>query len=423
MSLGPARSVITLLALAVSTFVFVTTETLPIGLLPLMADDLGVTQAAVGLLVTGYGLVVVVASIPLTRWTRRVPRRPLLAALLGVSVVATTVSALADAYPVLLASRLVVALSQALFWSIVTPTAAALVPPRVRGRALSVLYAGSSLAAVVGVPVGTWLGQLAGWRTAFLAVAALGLLPLLVVAALLPDAPPAGQESDRGSAPDRGRYLALLASTALAVTGAFTAFTYVSPFLVEVGGFPLAAIGPLLLIRGIAGVLGVVVIGLLVDRNPWLTMAAVVGLQAVALGVQYQWGTVPVVAAAAVATAGLTIAALSAVLGPRLLVVAPGGSDMASAGTSTAFNVGITGGALLGGLLLSAGVRNTALAGALLSLAALAVLLAEPVLASAHSRKSPDGPVREYQRVDGGTRHRPSAALDRTIDLRSGTTP
>ncbi|MCO1656866.1 MFS transporter [Pseudonocardia humida] len=399
MALGPARSVITLLALSLSTFVFVTTETLPIGLLPLIADDLGVTQAAVGLLVTGYGMVVVLATIPLTRFTRRVRRRPLLAALLGVSVVGTSVSALADDYPVLLASRLGVALSQALFWSVVTPAAAALFPAATRGRALSILYAGSSLAAVAGVPVGTWLGQLAGWRSAFLAVAALGLIPLLVVAVLLPEAPAGGHESDRGSAPDRGRYLALLAATALAVSGAFSAFTYVSPFLVEVAGFPLAATGPLLLARGIAGVLGVLAVGLLVDRNPWLTMTAVVGLQAVALGAQYALGAVPVVAVVAVAAAGLALSALAAVLGARALVVAPGSTAMASAGASTAFNVGITGGALLGGLLLPAGVGTTALAGALLSLAALVVLLAEPALSSTGRRKAVGEPVRIHHAV------------------------
>jgi predicted MFS family arabinose efflux permease len=399
MSLGPARSVITLLALAVSTFVFVTTETLPIGLLPLISVDLQVPQAAVGLLVTGYGLVVVVASIPLTRWTRHVRRRPLLAGLLAVAVAATTVSALAEAYPVLLASRLVGALSQALFWSIVVPTAAALVPAPVRGRAVSILFAGSSLAAVIGVPVGTWLAQVVDWRTAFLAVAALGLLPLLVVATLLPDAPPGGrQDLDRGSDPDRGRYLALLVTIALTVTGAFTAFTYVSPFLVEVGGFSLAATAPLLLVRGIAGVLGVVAVGLVVDRNPRLTLTVVVGLQAVALGVQYALGTVPVVAAVAVATAGLTIAALSGAIGARLLVVTPVSTTMASAWTSTAFNVGITGGALLGGLLLAVGVRSTALAGALLSFGALAVILAEPLLSSNRRRESA-APVREYEPV------------------------
>jgi DHA1 family inner membrane transport protein len=399
MALAPPRSVITLLALAVSTFVFVTTETLPIGLLPLIADDLRVPQAAVGLLVTGYGLVVVVASIPLTRWTRHVPRRPLIAGLLGATVAATAMSALADAYPVLLASRLVGAFSQALFWSIVVPTAAGLVPARVRGRALSILFAGSSLAAVLGVPVGTWLAQLAGWRTAFLAVAALGLLPLLVVATLLPDAPAADRGTpDRGSAPDRGRYLALLTAIALTVTGAFTAFTYVSPFLVEVAGFPLAATAPLLLARGIAGVLGVVAVGFVVDRNPRLTMTAVVGLQAVALGAQYALGPVPAVAAVAVTVAGLTISALSGTIGARLLVVAPGSPTMASAWTSTAFNIGITGGALLGGLLLPAGVRSTALAGALLTATAVAVLLAEPLLSSERGRERPRL-VREYEPV------------------------
>ncbi|WP_214400842.1 MFS transporter [Pseudonocardia lacus] len=399
MSLGPARSVITLFALALSTFVFVTTETLPIGLLPLMASDLDVAQAAVGLLVTGYGLVVVVATIPLTRWTRRIRRRRLLAVLLGVSAVGTTVSALADAYPLLLASRLVVALSQALFWSTVTPTAAALVPAPARGRALSILYAGSSLAAVVGVPAGTWLGQVVDWRAAFLAVAALGLVPLLVVATLLPDTARGGGSADRGTDPDRGRYLALLASTALAVAGALTAFTYVSPFLVEVGGFALAAVGPLLLVRGVCGVLGVLAVGAVVDRNPWLTMTAVVGLQAVALGAQFLLGAVPVVAAAAVAVAGLSLSALTAVLGARVLAVAPDGTDMASAGMSTAFNVGIAGGALLGAALLPLGVRGTALAGALLSLGALAVLLAEPRLSSARRRARLGGPVRGYPAV------------------------
>jgi DHA1 family inner membrane transport protein len=399
MLLVPTRSVITLLGLAVSTFVFVTSETLPIGLLPLIADDLGATQAAVGLLVTGYGLVVVATSIPLTRWTHRVPRRRLLTVLLGVFVLATAASALADAYPVLLATRLVGALSQALFWSIVVPTAADLVPARVRGRALSILFAGSSLAAVAGVPVGTWLGQLAGWRTAFLALAGLGLVPLLVVAALLRDAPRGGRRADHGSAPDRGRYLALLVAIALAVTGAFTAFTYVGPFLVEVAGFPLDATGPLLLARGIAGVLGVLAVGLLVDRFPRLMMPAVVGLQAVALAVQFALGSVPAVAVVAVALAGLTIAGLSASLGTRLLVVAPGGTDMASAGTSTAFNVGITAGALLGGMLLPLGVGSTALAGALLSAGAVAVLLAEPALSSARRRQRAERPVRELQQV------------------------
>ena len=128
-----------------------------------------------GLLVTWYGLVVVVASLPLTQLTRRVPRRPLLSGLLGVFVLATWVSAAASSYWMLLGARVVTALSQALFWSVVVPTAAGLFPARLRGRVIAVVLAGASLAAVLGLPLGTWLGQQAGWRAAFLGLSGIGL--------------------------------------------------------------------------------------------------------------------------------------------------------------------------------------------------------------------------------------------------------
>ena len=176
------------------------------------------------------------------------------------------------------------------------------------------------------------------------------------------------------------------------MTGAFTAFTYVSPFLTDVSGLSEAAVGPVLFARGVAGVLGVVVVGLVVDRRPWLTMILVIVVQRVALVLQFALGSSAWAGAAMVATAGLGVAALAAVLGARVLIVAPGSSDMASAGMSTAFNVGITAGSLIGGLLLPAfGVRSTALVGAVFTGAALAVALAEPALASARRRTAADG--------------------------------
>ena len=377
------RAIVILLALSLTTFTYVTTELSPIGVLPLIAADLDVSPSAVGFLVSGYGLVVVVTSIPLTRLTRRIPRRFLLSALLSVLVLATAASALVTDYWMLLGSRLVTAVSQALFWSVVTPAAASLFDPHVRGRAISILYGGSSLAAVIGVPAGTWLGQTTGWRSTFLALSALGLIALVLVAALLPTAPPGAGSADHGSAPDAGRYRALVVATALAVTGGFTTFTYLSPFLTDVTGLQASAVSPVLFVRGVAGALGVVLIGLVVDRFPWLVMTAVVVIQGLALTAQYAFGTTPAIATVSVAAAGLAIAAFSAALGTRVLIVAPGSSDMASAGTSTAFNVGITAGALLGGVLLPAtGVQSTALVGAILTALALAVLLAEPRLSS-----------------------------------------
>jgi MFS transporter, DHA1 family, inner membrane transport protein len=184
------RAWITLAALSLGAFLYVTVETLPIGLLAAMASDLGVSESSIGLLVTAYGLVVVVVTIPLTRLTASWPRRRLLVVLLAVFAVATALSALAVNYPSLLAARVAVAVSQSVFWAVVTPAAAGLFPRHLHGRALSMVFAGSSTAPLVGVPLGTWLGQQGGWRLPFLALGLLGVVVLLVVLALLPESPP-----------------------------------------------------------------------------------------------------------------------------------------------------------------------------------------------------------------------------------------
>jgi DHA1 family inner membrane transport protein len=377
-----ARAVGALLGLAAGTFVYVTTETLPIGLLLLISADLEITPSAAGLLVTWYGLVVVVASLPLTQLTRRVPRRPLLSGLLGVFVLATWASAAASSHWMLLGARVVTALSQALFWAVVVPTAAGLFPPRRRGRVVAVVLGGGTLAAVLGLPLGTWLGQLAGWRAAFLALSGIGLAAMVTVAVWLPAGAPGRGHAARGTHPDGRRYLTLLAMTVLAATGAFAAFTFITPFLIEVSGFPAAATGPLLLVRGVAGIVGVVGGGAQVDRRPWAAMLVPVGAQAVALLGLYVLGGTPVAAVALVALSGLAFGALTTALASRVLQVAPGSADLAAAGASTAVNVGITAGALVGSVLLPGlGVRGTALVGGLLSLAALAAALVEPVAA------------------------------------------
>jgi MFS transporter, DHA1 family, inner membrane transport protein len=407
-----AAAVGALLALAVAAFTYVTTETLPIGLLLPMTADLGVSPSAVGLLVTYYGLVVVVASLPLTHLTRRVPRRLLLSGLLAVFVLASWVSAAAASYGVLLGARVATALSQALFWSVVVPTAAGLFPPRRRGRVIAVVFAGSSLAAVLGLPVGTWLGQQAGWRTAFLALSGIGLAAMVTIAACLPTAMPGSGHADHGTSPDARRYLTLMAMTILATTGVFAAYTYITPFLTEVSRFPESATGPLLLIRGLAGIVGVAAGGALVDRGPWAAMLVPVTAQATALLGLYALGGTPVAAVGLVALSGLSFAALTTALASRVLQVAPGSADLAAAGASTAVNVGITAGAFIGSILLPGlGVRSTALVGGLLSLAALGVMLSEPLVArAAAARPLPrppwpwPGPVPGRRSPRGGRR-------------------
>ncbi|BCJ46214.1 hypothetical protein GCM10010168_51630 [Actinoplanes ianthinogenes] len=375
------RSWITVGALALSTFLYVTLENLPIGLLPQMAAGLGVSASAAGQLVTAYGLIVVVSTIPLTRVTHRFRRRRLLAFLLAIAVAGTLVSAFAPGYPLVLGGRVAVAMSQAVFWAVVTPAAASLVRPARRGRAMSILYGGSSAAPLLGVPAGIWLGQQTTWRIAFVALAALGLIALAVVAALMPDLPPGSSDADRGSDPDPARFRVLLVTVALLVTGAFTAFTYVSEFLTEVTGVDPAAVGPALFARGVAGLAGVLFAGWVAGRYAWPGVLTLIGVQAVALAGQYLFGDDTVMAIVAMSLAGAALSASTVLFAALILRLAPGRTDAASAGVSTAFNVGITAGAAASSALVGGtGAQGPVLVGAAVTVIALLAALAGTAL-------------------------------------------
>lgn len=373
-----------LAALSVATFTFVTVEVMPIGLLTMIADDLQRSRAEVGLLLTGYAAVVVLLSLPMAAVTRRMPRRLLLGATLGVSAAATAASAIAETYAMLLGARLVVALTQALFWSIVGSTATAMFPPSRRGRTVARMSIGASLAPVLGVPLGTWLGQQLGWRAAFAVMAVIGAMTCVAVVALLPGSLPSGAASARAVAPDRRRYLLLLLVTALGVAGAMTAQTYVTPFLLDVTHFDAPSLGPLLLVSGAGGVVGTLVVGRFLDRHPWPALAVPMTLLCAAAVTLYVGGTVRVLTVVALATSGAAYAAFAAATQNRVLQVAPGSTDMASAGSSSAFNIGISAGSFIGGLIIEdLGVRIVALAAALLIAAALSALLVDPLLSTA----------------------------------------
>jgi DHA1 family inner membrane transport protein len=375
-----SRSVVALAALMLAAFSYLTVELLPVGLLPVIAADLGVSLAAVGLLVTGYGLTVAVASLPLTHLVRPIPRRYLLSGVLAVFVVATCVSVIGN-YWLLLAGRIATALSQAVFWSVVAPAAAALFSPQVRGRVTAVLFGGGSLATVLGVPAATWLGQQTGWRTAFLAVAGLGLLALIGVALLLPTTAPEEGHAATGSEPDARRYGLIIGATAVAVTGVLGAYTYIAPFLTEISGFSARSISALLLVYGVAGLGGVAMSGALADRAPRAATLAPVAILAPTLLALYLFGTNQAATVVLIALWGFAMSQIPATFQSRVLQVAPGSTDLASAVFSATFNVGIAAGALIGGVLLShTGVRSTYLAGGLLTAAALAILLSEPIV-------------------------------------------
>ncbi|WP_331766453.1 MFS transporter [Embleya sp. NBC_00896] len=366
-------------ALMLAAFTFNTTENLPIGLLDLISADVHVTQAAVGALVTGYGLTVAAFSLPLAHATRAIPRRFVLGGVLAVLVLASGLSAMSPAYGVLLAARVATALAQALFWAVMGPVAVGLFAPERRGRVLGLLSIGGSLATVLGVPAGTWLGGHGGWRAPFLVLSGLGLVALVVVAVLLPTSRPEEGHAAYGATPDARRFRIVVATTALSVTGVFAGFTYIVAFLDEVGGFSDDAVGALFLVFGAAGIVGVACAGPLLDRFPRATLTVPVVGQALALLTLWAAGRSQPVVVAMLALLGASVGPLFMAAQNQVLRVAPGRTEMALAANSAAFNLGVAAGALLGGLLLPVvGVRGTFLVGGLLTVAALAVLRTGP---------------------------------------------
>ncbi|MFJ9908455.1 MFS transporter [Streptomyces sp. NPDC101152] len=365
-----------LAALMLAAFTFNTAENLPVGLLPLMADDLGVSPTAVGALVTGYGLTVAVVSLPVAHGTRSVPRRYLLAVLLGVLAVASWVSALGTvSYGPLLAARVATALAQALFWAVMGPVAVGLFGPRRRGRVIGLLSMGGSLATVLGVPAGTWLGGHGGWRAPFAVLGVPASVSLVVIAVLLPTSRPQESPAAYGAAPDRRRFLVVLATTALSVTGAFAGFTYVAPFLEQVSGFGAGTVSAVLFAFGAAVLAGVTATGPLLDRFPRATLAVPVAAQAAALIGLSAGGADQVTAVALLMLLGASVGPVSMATQSQVLRVAPRRTETALAANSAAFNAGVAAGALVGGGLLPVvGVRGTFLAGGLLTLGALVVL-------------------------------------------------
>lgn len=409
------RAVYALAALSAATFCYVTTEVLPIGLLTLIAPDLGRSRSEAGLLVTGYAVVVMVVALPLTRVTRRVPRRPLLAGALGVFAAATAVSAFATSYEVLLAARLVSATTNGVFWAVVFPVAISMFPANIRGRIVARLSIGNALGPVLGVPLTTWLGGQAGWRAAFVAMAVFGFVTCVAVALLLPSVTPQQSAGDIGPMPDRPRFVVLLLATVLAVTGGMGAFTYMTVFLLDVSGFAAASLGLLLFVQGSFGVAGTWAVGRVLDRFPLGVVLVLLGLLTAAMLGLHGVGASKVLTIPLLAVAGMSFSSLIAGVQHRVMQVAPSTTDMASASLSVAFNFGLAAGSLIGaGLLATAGVRVIPLFGGLLTAVAMALLAGHEMSRRRGKSHKPDHSSWSARPIHGRDAEKPQATSVRT---------
>ncbi|WP_306326378.1 MFS transporter [Streptomyces venezuelae] len=368
-----------LLALAVGAFGIGTTEFVVMGLLPDIAGDYGVSIPTAGLLVTGYALGVVVGAPLLTVLGSKVSRKRMLMLLLGLFVVGNILSAVAPSFGMMVAGRVIASLAHGSFFGIGSVVAAGLVAPDKKAGAIATMFTGLTVANIVGVPLGTFIGQAVGWRTTFAVVAALGVVGLLGIARLVPAMPrPEGTRLRRELKAFRNpQVLLAMAMTVLGFGGVFAAITYIAPMMTEIAGYSDGAVTWLLVLFGVGMFLGNLLGGRFADRALMPLLYAALGGLATVLGLFTVIAHDKVLAAVAIFLVGALGFATVPPLQKRVLDQAHGAPTLASAVNIGAFNLGNALAAWLGGLVIAAGLGYTApnWVGALLAAAALGLAL------------------------------------------------
>jgi DHA1 family inner membrane transport protein len=389
---------VALWALAIGGFGIGLTEFVIMGLLPEVAADFGVTESVAGYLISGYALSVAVGAIGLTAALTRVDRKKALLGLMVLFIAGNLLSAVAPTYEVMLLGRVVAALCHGAFFGIGAVVAADLVAPEKRAGAISIMFAGLTIANVLGVPFGTFLGQAAGWRATFWAITAIGVVALAGIALLVPsrvgsrDGVPApggsaspGTHRASGRTGLRGELAAFrsaqvwfsIAITVLGFGGMFGAFTYIAFTLTEVGGFTSASVPWLLVLFGGGLFVGNLVGGRAADRRLGTTLVVLFAALTVVLGVFALTATSQVMTVVSLVLMGAFGFATVPGLQMRVMSYAQGAPTLASGANIAAFNVGNALGAWIGGLTIAAGLGFTSplWAGAAMTAVGLVVLL------------------------------------------------
>ncbi|MGW2325492.1 Cmx/CmrA family chloramphenicol efflux MFS transporter [Streptomyces sp. NPDC001700] len=346
--------------LGLSVFALGTSEFMLSGLLQPVARDMGVTIPTAGLLISAFAIGMVVGAPLLAAATLRLPRRTTLIALLAVFGLGQVAGAVAPSYGVLFASRVVSALACAGFWAVGAAVAVSLVPVNARARAMAVMVGGLSVANIAGVPAGAFLGQNAGWRAAFWAVAGLSVLGLIGVIALVPRTEvPTGEDRPRLRAElriyrDRQVWLALV-TTALSGGAVFCLFSYLSPLLTDVAGLDEGWVPTVLALFGVGALIGTAVGGRIADAHLFGTMYGGITASTVVLTVLALTAHSPIAAVGLALMLGFTAFFTAPALNARMFNVANAAPTLAGATTTSAFNIGNTVGPWLGGLVIDAG--------------------------------------------------------------------
>ena len=365
MSTLSPRALWSLVLLACAAFAYNTSESLPVGLLPQMSKDLGVSEASIGGLLTSYAIVVAVSVVPLVVMLSAVARRRLILVTIGVLVVSNLAMAVAPSYELVVVARLLSAATHGIFWSVVAPTAVMLVPRGREGFATAIAFTGSSLAMVLGTPLTTAIGTLLGWRIATGLLASMAALAFVGLALVLPALPVSRSGSAQAanvwksfvSTARSSSLVVLCLATIALVTAYFAAYTYIALFVRRYTGLEGTGLSVVLLVFGLAGVISVWIVGKVTDRRPKaaaFVCTAALGAAFLGIGVFSSWAPAGVIGS--IVLLGAAFSATPVFLQAVVLRVSPKSGDVASSIYVVAFQIGIAGGAHVGGLAVNNGL-------------------------------------------------------------------
>ncbi|MER8067458.1 Cmx/CmrA family chloramphenicol efflux MFS transporter [Streptomyces sp. NPDC094034] len=362
--------------LGLSVFALGTSEFMLSGLLPPLADDMNVSIPTAGLLISAFAIGMVVGAPLLAVATLRLPRRTTLIALISVFGLGQVAGALAPTYEILFASRVVSAFACAGFWAVGAAVAIAMVPHNARARAMAVMIGGLSIANVLGVPAGAFLGEHLGWRSAFWAVGAASAVALAGVVTLIPRIPrPAEKPRLKRELTiyrDRQVWLSITV-TALAAGGVFCAFSYLAPLLTDVTGLDSGWVPTVLALFGLGALVGTALGGRYADAHLFGVMIGGVTASTVLLALLALTASDPVAVITLTFLLGVSAFFTAPALNARMFNIAAAAPTLAGATTTAAFNLGNTGGPWLGGTVIDAGLgfASTAWAGAAMTVVAI----------------------------------------------------
>lgn len=341
--------------LAFSAFIFNTTEFAPIGLLSNIADDLNISKAQTGSLITIYAWFVAISSLPFMLLCAKIERRKLLGILFTIFIISHIVSGFATTFEILLISRLGIASAHAVFWSITAPLAIRVAPNNVKAKALGIIAAGSSLAMILGLPLGRTIGLLLGWRATFICIAILALVGMVVLMKSLPLVPSqhSGSLKSLPTLFKRPTLIGVYLLTVITVTASFTAYTYIEPFFLNISHFSPNFTTVTLLIFGLSGIVGSMIYTKYNAFHPFNCLFIAILTICLSLLLLLPISSYPQLVIPILISWGIATMIFNLSLQTKIIQLAPDATDVAMSMFSGIFNIGIGGGAFIGGLTIT----------------------------------------------------------------------